>query len=273
MSDAVPVPEILTPDVDTPTEEPSLSAEINKTTRDLHDIVNVLIMNRLSSCLKSRDHTLYREGILSFYHVYRTFEHVWASLLLSSASTDLTVHYLLSTLSDPRMIRSPALAADCSYLFPDNTFHPDAPVPENRPQVKEFVAHMQRVLEEKPHVMVAYAHMFYMALFAGGKVLRRMIVAKEGFFPVRKPAGDQEEARKMGTQMFMFPVEEGKGEELRKRFKEAVAIVEVGLDEDERAGKSRDREDCEGTRKTDGGIHRYSGGEQGDLPVERKADL
>lgn len=191
-------------------------------------------MARLGSCLQSNDHRLYREGILSFYQIYHAFESTWATLLTSPLTPEHS--FLLQTLSDPRLSRTPAIAADLEYLFAASPtpFHPTDPIPANRPEVAAFVAHIHQALTEKPHTLVAYAHSFYMAMFAGGKVLKRMIGMQEGFFPVHWPAGDEAEARLYATNMFTFPVDEEKLDALRTRFKEAMEVVEEGLDEEER---------------------------------------
>lgn len=102
--------------------------------------------------------------------------------------------------------------------------------------VDAYVKHIEKVLKEKPHVLLAYAHSYYMALFAGGKVLRRLLVGKPGFFPIWKPAGDEEEARRMATGLFEFPCE-GDPEEIRVRFKKGMEIAEEGLSEEEKTGE------------------------------------
>lgn len=84
--------------------------------------------------------------------------------------------------------------------------------------------------------MLAYAHSYYMALFAGGKMLCRQILATKDFFPVRAPAGNYDEAKVYATNMFVFPMDKGKDEELRTRFKDSFQAVEGNLTEEEKTG-------------------------------------
>ncbi|KAI5843729.1 hypothetical protein BZA05DRAFT_180107 [Tricharina praecox] len=214
-----------------PEKPQNLSQAINTATRDLHDIVNHLIVQRFM--LGLRDYRLYREGILSFYHVYSAFERTWAHLLANASLVKPHIYTALQALSDPRLTRAPAIALDLTYLYDAQRFDPDAPADANSVR-GECVAHIEKVLLEKPHLLLAYAHNYYMALFAGGKMLLRQILMAKDFFPVKAPAGDSDEAKAFSTNMFVFPVETGKEESLRAKFKAAMELAEENLSEEEK---------------------------------------
>lgn len=240
----------------TPPSNPSLTQAINASTksslppsaptrkaltrcRDLHDSLNALVMQRFT--LGLRDYRLYREGIRSFYHIYDAFEHTWATLRLPTAAVPPHVAAALQALADPRLDRAPAISLDLNYLYGD-----EAPAAAwaadcspDTPERIACVAHIERTLREKPHVLLAYAHIYYMALFAGGKILLRQIRAASDFLPVRPPAATHADAVWYATNMFCFPSLPCKGEDpLRTRFKEAMAIAEEGLSEEEKTGFS-----------------------------------
>jgi heme oxygenase len=180
------------------------------------------------------DYRLYRQGVISFYHVYEAFERTWSKLLANPAGVPPHIYAALQALADPRLSRTPQIAADLEYFYGAEGFDPKrAP---DTPQRKAVVDYIEKNLTEKPHLLLAYAHIYYMALFAGGKILVRMMLAKKDFFPVHKPAGSYEEAQKFGTNMFLFPVDKGKEEGLRNKFKDAMCEVEGALTEAEKTG-------------------------------------
>lgn len=195
--------------------------------------MNHLIVQRF--ILGLRDYRLYREGILSFYHVYSAFERTWAYLLANPNLVEPHIYAALQALSDPRLTRAPAIALDLTYLYGSDQFDPAAPADPNSVR-GEYVAHIERTLREKPHLLLAYAHNYYMALFAGGKMLLRQILMTKAFFPIKSPASDSDEAKAFSTNMFVFPMDTGKEEQLRTKFKAAMELVEESLNEEEKTG-------------------------------------
>ncbi|KAI5807031.1 hypothetical protein EDC01DRAFT_700007 [Geopyxis carbonaria] len=237
-SPAVAVSAVTADEAPASPEKPNLSQAMNNATRDLHDSINLLIMSRFASCLQHpRGYTLYREGLLSYYHIYLAFEGIYTSLLSSPTSMPPHTRAALTALSDARLARAPALAADLAYLFFDTPGGFDAArdAAAARPQVAAYVRHIETVCRARPHTLVAYAHVYYMALFAGGKILRRQLQGAAGFVPVHGPASDADMAVRCATNLFQFPVAEEEREGLRTRFKEAMGLVEELLTEGERA--------------------------------------
>lgn len=231
----------------------SLSQQINASTREGHDVVNRLIMSRLalglqgqcysSSCnyeakmsehgLVLLDHTLYREGLLSFAFVFKAFEEEWGSLMSSSSSNiNPRIKKILQNLYSTPLLRTPQLTKDLQYYFGSTPFSTEAPTTIQR---TAYVAHIRQVVAEKPHVLIAYAYNYYMALFAGGKILKYQISKAKGFFPERY--GMTEEDRIIaGTNLFSFEVEKGKEDGLRASFKGALGDLEDTLTVQERNG-------------------------------------
>lgn len=179
------------------------------------------------------DHTLYREGLLSFAFVFKTFEEEWASLMSSSSSNiDPRIKTALQNLYSTPLLRTPQLTKDLHYYFGSTPYSTKAPTTIQR---TAYVTHIRKVVAEKPHVLIAYAYNYYMALFAGGKILKYQISKAKGFFPER--FGMTEEERIMaGTNLFSFEVEQGKEEGLRTSFKGALLDLEDTLTMQERNG-------------------------------------
>jgi len=79
----------------------------------------------------------------------------------------------------------------------------------------------------------------YLALFAGGKIIKSKMLSQAGFFP-RVEGMTSEECQRLGTNMFMWEVEKGKEEEVvREEFKRRLASVEGGIEDEEKEGAYR----------------------------------
>jgi heme oxygenase len=81
------------------------------------------------------------------------------------------------------MLRSAALHTDLT------TLHRTTPVTLSvalsrfpSPAVQDFVTHVRAIVADRPHVLVAYAWVFYMALFSGGRWIRAKLVEAGGDF-------------------------------------------------------------------------------------------
>ncbi|KAA8900174.1 hypothetical protein FN846DRAFT_959394 [Sphaerosporella brunnea] len=207
----------------------NLAQAINVATKDLHDSVNRLVVQRLALGLE--DYRLYREGIKSFYYVYLAFERTWAKLLSNPATVPPHVYEILQAISNPQLSRASAIASDLTYLYGPEVFDPAAP--PDRPVRCEVADYIEKTLSEKPHLVLAYTHNFYMALFAGGKILLRQMLTRKDFFPIRRPASTYDEAQAFSTNFFVFPVENGKEDGLRQKYRDAMAHVEGNLSEEE----------------------------------------
>jgi heme oxygenase len=186
-----------------------------------------------SSANKSNpDHRLYREGILSFAFIYKAFEDAWAAAITPKAPTDPRIKSALQSLYSIPLLRAPQLIKDLEYFFGSSPYSLDRPRTFQR---STYVAHIQRTISDKPHVLIAYAHNYYMALFAGGKVLKYHISHAKNFFPERGQM-TAEECRLAGTNLFQFEIEKGKEESLRTSFKAALAALEGSLTAEEKNG-------------------------------------
>lgn len=191
-----------------------------------------MIVDRLEAGMK--DYRLYREGIKSFYTPYAAFERVWKHLLANPNEVgDERIYAAIEAIADPRFARTQAIADDLVYLY--NNQIDIKSLPETK-ATQHYAKHIEKALKEKPYLVLAYAHAYYMAIFAGGKMLHRVIVGKADFFPINAPASTPEEAKIFATNMFVYPVDE-KVVDLRGKFKETFAEIEKSLTEEEHKGK------------------------------------
>ncbi|RPB29904.1 heme oxygenase-like protein [Terfezia boudieri ATCC MYA-4762] len=216
-----------------------LSIEINRSTRDVHDSINKIIMVRVG--LGLRDVRNFREGILSFFYIYKTFEEEWSRLLTNPPQTiSARKLHILRTLHTPLLLRTEPLLRDLSFYYSLQTPH-SALEKFSTPTTPARIAyanHIREAIKEEPLVIIAYAHNMYLALFAGGKIIKSKMLSQVRFFP-RLEGMTSEESQRLGTNMFMWEVEEGKEEEIvKEEFKRRLASVEGEIEEKEREGVS-----------------------------------
>ncbi|KAF8445263.1 hypothetical protein BGX38DRAFT_1195869 [Terfezia claveryi] len=212
-----------------------LSIEINSSTRDVHDSINKIIMVRVG--LGLRDVRNFREGILSFFYIYKTFEEEWSRLLTNPPLTisERKLH-ILRTLHTPLLLRTEPFLKDLSFYFSLQT--PQSALEKfstpTTPARIAYANHIREAIKEEPLVIIAYAHNMYLALFAGGKIIKSKMLSQVRFFP-QLEGMTREQSQRLGTNMFMWEVEEGKEEEIVKGgFKRRLASVEGEIEEKER---------------------------------------
>lgn len=150
----------------------------------------------------------------------------------SNTNIDPRIKTALRDLYSTPLLRTPQIAKDLRYYYGSTPFSTGTPTTIQR---TAYVNHIRQVVTEKPHVVIAYAYNYYMALFAGGKVLRYQITKAKDFFP-RRYGMTEEECVEAGTNIFSFEVERGKEEGLRESFKGALRNLEGTLTTEERNG-------------------------------------
>lgn len=158
--------------------------------------------------------------------IYEAFESTHTSLL-SSPSLQPRTRHLLATLHIPALLRSARLGADLSHLLPDERTREL----EQGPQLRDFLIHISHTIETRPHLLIAYTWIFYLALFAGGRYLRKEL-RESGIFPATSSSDDAEEENP-GLTFWHFDSSANE-EELKNEFKARVQGIEGSLTEDER---------------------------------------
>jgi heme oxygenase len=124
-------------------------------------------------------------------------------------------------------------------------------------KVQEYCAHIRRVVGKKPHVLVAYAWCYYMAVFSGGRWIRgELRKGGEEFWqngaPRSSGGAEKEDALSLdnaGLSFFCFPGAED-GEDIKAEFKHRLAAGEDIFTPQEREDVIQEAQD----------IFRYSAG-------------
>lgn len=210
-----------------PSDVGALANRINKATHGIHNQINNLISMKMVYAL--RDPRIYRQGIQSFYHVFRTFEECWQEEMAKESGSDLEkeamamdenrIRDILRQVWTPALTRTEPLTSDLMFYYHDDPSKFEIPI---MPEQIEFVNHIRNQIRAKPHLILAYAHTMYLALFAGGRILRSNVMKAAGLFPQVKGLTTEEVALR-GTNLFQFEVEDE--ETLRMDFKSRYELA------------------------------------------------
>ncbi|KAL8867302.1 MAG: hypothetical protein Q9174_005751 [Haloplaca sp. 1 TL-2023] len=209
----------------------SVGDEINRATRTHHTALNQLILQLLPLCLPPHTSNchVYGLGISQFLPIYETFEASFRSHIRRSEKPSRT-ESLLQDLHIPGLERATALAADISPLLPPSY---RTPVADAYPTLQAFLKHMETSLAEKPHLLVAYTWMFYMALFSGGRYIRPKLRA--GFkSPSDISLPQVQQDKRAGLRFWNFSGDSD-GEDLKLEYKRRVAALSIELTDRETA--------------------------------------
>ncbi|KAI9820987.1 MAG: heme oxygenase [Thelocarpon impressellum] len=238
LSSTLPIP---LPRTLSETEEPykALSDEINVATRSTHTHLNRLITARLPLALPphSADPGLYLAGLAHFAPVYHTFETLWQARLSEDTSDSFHAEYRVATILQhlhlPALCRSDALSEDIAHLA---ALHSTSkrPRPRATPVLSAFTAHIHAAITERPHVLLAYAWVLYMALFAGGRHLRAQLLRPgPDFWTSSTKPQPSAEVPPPGLALFHFPGPVD-GEDLKASFRARFAAAAAHLTPEER---------------------------------------
>ncbi|KAF2452209.1 heme oxygenase-like protein [Karstenula rhodostoma CBS 690.94] len=247
----------------------TLSSEINTATRSLHTELNKLITARIPFAIPplASDPQLYTTGLLHFAHIFLTFESLWSDLLPTNApgtaasppTSPLLSFLLVNPYAEPELFTSPPapqtlaflqnlrpnglarsgrIKKDLQYL---SGLHPTdfdvmlAQYPGER--VAEFCTHIRKSVGHKPHVLIAYAWCFYMAVFSGGRWIRgELVKAGPEFWSSGADAGSPDAGAPLvekGLSLWSFPGTHD-GEDIKQAFKERLLGAEALFTADER---------------------------------------
>lgn len=179
------------------TDVGALANRINLETRALHNKIDKLVTLKFAIAL--RNYKVYRQGLQSFYHVFATVEDC---LFAEFENPQSEWSETLRKVWKPEMARKSRGQQDLMFYYDDDKSKFLTPV---MPAQIDFVNHIRQVVLEKPYILLAYLHVMYLALFAGGRVMRSSVSRATGLFP-HKDGLKHEEIVKLGTNFFSFDV-------------------------------------------------------------------
>jgi heme oxygenase len=91
-----------------------------------------------------------------------------------TGQTNPRVHAVLSDLYLPDLMRTSRLKEDIGVLtgWPRHVVEEQLDAVAQTGRLSEFLSHIKRAVGQKPHVLMAYSYIMFMALFAGGRFIR-----------------------------------------------------------------------------------------------------
>ncbi|KAF4780373.1 hypothetical protein HER10_EVM0011365 [Colletotrichum scovillei] len=201
-----------------------LAESIAAATRSVHAKLNKIIIARLPLAIPPRaaDPSLYASGLLHITPIYDTFESLWKTIAESpqlstpgdagddckSSQAELTpvlnvdsnprhqpalcerTRSILTSLYLPGLMRSDRLRADIGSITgwsPDVVNEQLSAISQSG-RLAEFTGHVRRTIEKKPHVLMAYSYILFMALFAGGRFIRATLESAGSEFWEQTPS-------------------------------------------------------------------------------------
>ncbi|KAK1821791.1 hypothetical protein LTR12_003840 [Friedmanniomyces endolithicus] len=196
--------------------QPSISAEINVATRKQHTELNRLIIERLPLALpvrargwrRGRSPALLAQGIVAFAQIYFQFEGAWSAIECSPEKNENgDMVHCLANLRPRGLERTQRLRSDLRRLGCST-----APALGRREPAQTGR------LSGRPHTLIAYAWVMYMAIFSGGRWIRQLLADAGPEFELSFLSFDGDED----------------GEDLKRGFKAGLARAEVLLSPQER---------------------------------------
>ncbi|KAK6359675.1 heme oxygenase [Orbilia brochopaga] len=232
----------------------SLGDEINYITASLHHELNMIIMSRLPLGLKNPK--AFHEGLASFAVLYSAFEAALDSHI-RLASTPVRTRAILEHIYIPALHRSSVFEHDLAQYRPSSPEKPAEEGPEQEkvtppeepreetaglskgtPARAYVLEYIRRATTERPHVLLAYCHCLYMALFAGGQHIKAAIArsaARKLALAPHQTVPEKEVAAAPGIGLFSFDGRSTKEElELRQRLRDGLRQAEELLTPRER---------------------------------------
>ncbi|KZL81993.1 hypothetical protein CI238_06149 [Colletotrichum incanum] len=205
-----------------------LSESIAAATRSVHAKLNKLIIARLPLVIPphAADPSLYVSGLLHIAPIYATFESLWKTIaeplrptvvgaqsddqlglflsdpegLLPSSSDGPPLKHqtalsertrsILTSLYLPGLMRSDRIRSDIASItgWSPEVVEEQLKAVSKSGRLAEFTQHVQRTIEKKPHVLMAYSYILFMALFAGGRFIRATLESAGSEFWAQVPS-------------------------------------------------------------------------------------
>ncbi|KAI9890075.1 MAG: hypothetical protein M1814_004474 [Vezdaea aestivalis] len=235
----------------------SINLALIASSRSIHYKLNTLITSFLPLALPphTSNPSTYSDGLAYFYFLYFSVEKFWLSALSQTplgqscpfqedVPFDLKhdqdsrplilcprLHVIFSKLYQANLIRTASLAADVTQYSTDPDWLSVLPVHAQAKIVWER-------LNAKPHVLVAYLWILYMALFSGGRFIRRQLLGAGPAFwkvDVDQLEGCQSGSKYIPVSFLRFSEESDDGEAMKLRFKERIKEVTPDLTAEEKS--------------------------------------
>lgn len=205
----------------------TLAEAVNTSTRQLHTKLNKAVIYRLSLAIppQAADPSSYASGLLHIAPIYDTFERLWRQVLGDSPLENLRISTVLRNVHTAELERAAALREDIQTLsgWSPAALEEQLRAASRYPVLGAFLAHTEESVAARPHILLAYAWVFYMALFSGGRFIHATLA--------HVPAaawGTKPQKGRLPLAFFTFATPQD-GDEIKVSFKHRFAEASHGL--------------------------------------------
>ncbi|AGO13487.1 AaceriACL154Wp [[Ashbya] aceris (nom. inval.)] len=227
------------PVVPLPTDTGALANRINFHTGELHSKADAFVSAKFAVAL--RHPSIYRQGLLAMYYIFRTVEQQLDRVLHTPATADeARIGDILRAFWQPEFERAPAILKDLEVYYAAEYSTPAALQQfldsyELPPRLAATVADIEATALHQPWTVLAHCHVLYLALFAGGRVMRSAVSRQLGLLPCAAGLSARETQRR-GTNFFTFGAGAGEENKIRVAYKRDYELAtRTALSEAEKA--------------------------------------
>lgn len=176
----------------------ALANRINMETRTLHNQIDKMVT--LKFAIAVRDPKIYRQGIQMFYHIFSAIEDcIERELTGNNKYTEM-----FKKIYKPEMLRRGKLYKDLMFFYNNHEEKFEKPILTKQ---IEFCDYIRKTTAEHPYLLLAYMHVLYLALFAGGRIMSSQVAKSLRLFP-QVEGKSYDEIVSQGTNFYKFDVDD-----------------------------------------------------------------
>lgn len=176
----------------------ALANRINMETRTLHNQIDKMVT--LKFAIAVRDPKIYRQGIQMFYHIFSAIEDcIERELTGNNKYTEM-----FKKIYKPEMLRRGKLHKDLMFFYNNHEEKFEKPILTKQ---IEFCDYIRKTTAEHPYLLLAYMHVLYLALFAGGRIMSSQVAKSLRLFP-QVEGKSYDEIVSQGTNFYKFDVDD-----------------------------------------------------------------
>lgn len=207
--------------IPSPTDTEALANRINLHTRDAHNKVDTRLSIKMAFVM--RHDFIYIDILKNFYLIFTTIEQNIDHILTYECDDAqfLKARQILKQFYMNEFRRSEKIAKDLAFFGVDTKQLLQDKIEENLPpKLSEFLEYIEYNVKKDPLTVLAYCHVLYLALFAGGRIFKSSFMRNIGFLGNYKSDLPQRELIMRATNFFQFDESAQQETKLKLKYKE-----------------------------------------------------
>ncbi|CAL9737704.1 heme-binding protein Hmx1p [Monosporozyma servazzii] len=206
--------------IPSPTDTEALANRINLHTRDAHNKIDTKLSIKMAFVM--RHDFIYIDILKTFYLIFQTIESNIDSILISNDDLQSQrTRDILNQFFVNEFRRTDKIYQDLSFFKIDTTTLLQDKIDGNLPpRLNEFIQYIEYNVKRDPVTILAYCHVLYLALFAGGKIFKSSFMRNIGFLNNYKTELSQRDLIMNVTNFFQFADHPQQELKLKLKYKE-----------------------------------------------------